>query len=299
MALLNLFHRIFKSDDKQNALVQKPVNLGLDDKKFIEIIQKLSEERPFATVSYYDRNESYFYHIENSSMGPVMLSYSEYLVEEDDYPYVQIQVPELKYNHYAFDRGVFDKIAFNKGRDFIKNKLKKSKSLLTPYEMLAKSVDFMDPKEKQIAREEQYLKARVIYSVIKNLINKNTNITVKIDKKGSRFSLFNKEKKFMTFEFINETKYQSVKISIPSIHMSGVFQDMSGTSDEFIFNIAKRYLDYLSGKTSASNIMTNTYHLQNPESMFSFNDEKYITTIAKVYQSLNQEKRKTRSTRTR
>ena len=101
------------------------------------------------------------------------------------------------------------------------------------------------------------------------------------------------------FEFINETKYQSVKISIPSIHMSSVFQDMSGTSDEFIFNIAKRYLDYLSGKTTASYIMTNTYHLQNPESMFSFNDEKYITTIAKVYQSLNQEKRKTRSTRTR
>lgn len=299
MALLNLFHRIFKSDDKQNALVQKPVNLGLDDKKFIEIIQKLSEERPFATVSYYDRNEKYFYHIEKSSMGPVMLSYSKYRVEEDDRPFVQIQVPELKYNHYVFDLGVFDRIAFSKGKDFVNNKLIKSKSSLTPYEMLAKSVHFMDPKEKQIAREEQYLKARVIYSVIKNLINKNTNITVKIDKKGSRFSLFNKEKKFMTFEFINETKYQSVKISIPSIHMSGVFQDMSGTSDEFIFNIAKRYLDYLSGRTTASYIMTNTYHLQNPESMFSFNDEKYITTIAKVYQSLNQEKRKTRSTRTR
>ena len=150
----------------------------------------------------------------------------------------------------------------------------------------------MDSKEKQIALQEQYLKARVIYSVIKNLINENTNITVKIDKKGSRFSLFKKDKKFITFEFINKTEYQSVKISIPSIRMSGVFQDASGTSDEFIFNIAKRYLDYLSGKNSAANIMAGTYRLQNPESMFSFNDEKYITTMAKVYQCINQEKRK-------
>ena len=289
MAILNLFNRIFKCGIKQK---QKSAELPDKDKKFIEIIQKLSEEKPVASASYYAGCETYYYYIEKSSFGPVMISYSEYVYEEDDYPCVQIQVPKLQYKHYAFDRGVFDKIAFSKGKKFIKNKLIKQSSTLTPDEMLSKSVHFMDAKEKLVASEEQYLKVRVIYSVIKNLINEKPNITVKIDKMGSIFSLFKKNKKFITFEFINETKYQSVKISIPSIRMSGVFQDMSGTSDEFIFNIAKRYLDYLIGKTSAVNIMANTYHLQNPESMFSFNDEKYITTMAEVYQCINQEKRK-------
>lgn len=153
MAILNLFNRIFRYNTKQGALSeQKSEELSDKDKKFIEIIQKLSQEKPLASVSYYDRNDTYYYDIENSSFGPVMLSYSEDVFDEDDCPFVEIQVPKLQYAHYAFDRGMFDRIAFSKGKRFIKHDLRKQRSTLTPHDMLSKSVNFMKSTEKQIAR---------------------------------------------------------------------------------------------------------------------------------------------------
>lgn len=282
MALLNLLHRVFKSDKQNNT-----DNMYVGDEKFIDLIQKLSKEQLVASVSHYDPSEIHFYDIEKSSIGPIMISYSDYCFEEE-MPYIQMQIPELQYDDYVFDRGIFNRTAFNEGKSFIKHKLIKQKSTLTPYEMLSKSVHFMDPKEKQIAREEQYLKARVVYSVIKDLIVDGSYITVRNDKTGSEFSLLDNGKKFMTFQFIGKFYPLSVKIEIPSINMIGVFKDMCGTEDEFIFNMAKRYLEYLQGKLPVAAIMSGTFHIQKPESMFSFNDEKYINTMAKIIASRRQ-----------
>ena len=64
--------------------------------------------------------------------------------------------------------------------------------------------------------------------------------------------------------------------------MTGVFEDMCGTPDEFIFNMVKRYIKYLQGETPVGIIMSGTFHIQRPEEMFSFNDEKYQNTMAKI-----------------
>ena len=111
MAILNLFNRIFKCGIKQ----EQKTEISDEDRKFIEIIQKLSEEKPLASVSYDAGYETYYYDIEKSSFGPVMISYSEFVFDEDDCPCVHIQIPKLQYKHYAYDRGVSDKIAFSKG----------------------------------------------------------------------------------------------------------------------------------------------------------------------------------------
>ncbi len=151
MTLLNskttkMHERFFRRLENDLAL-QANNKQYADYKKFVELLQKLGEEKLIASVACYKsesfHNGEYFYYIKKSSVGPIVISCREFLPEEKSTSYVQVKIPKLKYYNLIFDLGLYGERLFCISKDFIENKLTKQDSTLTPDKILSKYSRFM------------------------------------------------------------------------------------------------------------------------------------------------------------
>lgn len=251
---------------------------------FEPIVEKLSKEKltaKFTPNGDRHNNPLYgYYHIKQSSMGPIIIEYSEF---DDDnglcVDMMHVRIQNLYGESFAFqDR---DRKVFKKAKRLMKD-LPITQSGFSKEEGSLLFFHFLDTPVEQVKVNNHYLNARVMYDTMHQMMRniRNTKffpvnggyvIETVFDDNDIEVMHIKRTQEYNTYN----NPYSVMQITIPSIGLNDRFDDYTNHTEMDVYNKAKTFIDIANGER---------YNPANLRKQMAFYrlDDAYINMMRKI-----------------
>ena len=244
--------------------------------EFEPLIEMLSKENLSAEFTPNDdtrfRGRIYgYYHIKQSSMGPIIIEYCD--VDDDDYSsdMINIKIRNSCSESYFFSAGKRkNRNVFKKGKNFIKS-LPITQSGFSEDEGFLLWYHFLDSPDKREEINKHYLNARVMYDTMHQMMRRTGNTKFFPVNGGYVIeTLFDNDcvevmhiKQIQDYNS-NGDPYSVMQIKIPSIGLEDKFDEYKDRTEMMLFQKAEMFIGIANPIPSASVILTLLIQITSP-----------------------------------